>query len=91
MAGISQILNSAKEALLAHQQAVAVAGHNIANVNTPGYTRQSLALTPAVPTQEGIGFFGNGVRGLAINRHYDQFMVKRLIGQNSTLSNLEAQ
>lgn len=91
MAGISQILNTAKEALLAHQQAVSVAGHNIANVNTPGYTRQSLTLTPAVPTQEGGGFFGNGVRGLEINRHYDKFMVKRLIGQNSTLSNLEAQ
>jgi flagellar hook-associated protein 1 FlgK len=91
MVGISQILNTAKEALLAHQQAVSVAGHNIANVDTPGYTRQSLALTPAQPTPEGIGFFGNGVRGMEINRHYDQFMVKRLIGQNSTLSNLEAQ
>jgi len=91
MGGISQILNTAKEALLAHQQAISVSAHNIANVNTPGYTRQSLALTPALPTQEGVGFFGNGVRGLEINRHYDQFMVKRLIGQNSTLSNLEAQ
>lgn len=44
MAGISQILNTAKEALLAHQQAVAVAGHNIANVDTPGYSRQTLTL-----------------------------------------------
>ncbi|MBU0967427.1 MAG: flagellar hook-associated protein FlgK [Proteobacteria bacterium] len=91
MVGISQILNTAKEALLAHQQAVSVAGHNIANVDTPGYTRQTLTLTPNLPTPEGVGFFGNGVRGMEINRHYDQFMVKRLIGQNSTLSNLEAQ
>ncbi|RJX28102.1 MAG: flagellar hook-associated protein FlgK [Desulfurivibrio sp.] len=91
MVGISQILNTAKEALLAHQQAISVAGHNIANVDTPGYTRQTLTLTPALPTPEGVGFFGNGVRGMEINRHYDQFMVQRLASQNSTLSNLEAQ
>lgn len=91
MVGISQILNTAKEALLAHQQSVSVAGHNIANVDTPGYTRQSLSLNPAIPTPEGVGFFGNGVRGMEITRHYDQFMVKRLAGQNSTLSNLQAQ
>lgn len=91
MAGISQILNTAKEALLAHQQAVSVAGHNIANVDTPGYSRQTLSLSSATPTPQGNGFFGNGVLGLQINRHYDQFMVKKLVDQNSTLSNLEAQ
>ncbi|MFH1215941.1 MAG: flagellar hook-associated protein FlgK [Pseudomonadota bacterium] len=91
MVGISQILNTAKEALLTHQQSVSVSGHNIANVDTPGYTRQSLSLSPNVPTPEGAGFFGNGVRGMQINRHYDQFMVKRLSSQNSMLSNLQAQ
>ncbi len=91
MAGISQILNTAKEALLAHQQAVAVAGHNIANVDTPGYSRQTLTLGAAISSPEGNGFFGNGVRGIEIYRHYDQFMVKRLTDQNSTLSDLEAQ
>ncbi|MFZ5760732.1 MAG: flagellar hook-associated protein FlgK [Thermodesulfobacteriota bacterium] len=91
MVGISQILNTAKEALLAHQQSVSVAGHNVANVDTPGYTRQTLALTPSTPTPEGVGFFGNGVRGMQINRLYDQFMVKRLVGQNATLNNLQAQ
>jgi flagellar hook-associated protein 1 FlgK len=91
MGGVSQILNTAKEALLAHQQAVSVAGHNIANVDTPGYSRQTLTLTSATPTPQGNGFFGNGVLGLEINRHYDQFMVKKLVGQNSTLSNLETQ
>ncbi|MBI5557534.1 MAG: flagellar hook-associated protein FlgK [Deltaproteobacteria bacterium] len=91
MIGISQILNTAKEALLSHQQSVSVVGHNIANVDTPGYTRQSLALTPAIPTPDASGFFGNGVQSLKINRHYDQFMVKRMSDQNSSLSNLQAQ
>lgn len=91
MPGIGSVLNIAKEALLAHQQSVAVAGHNIANVDTPGYTRQSLSLKASVATPEGVGIFGTGVRGMEIIRHYDQFMVKRLTGQNSIISNLNAQ
>ncbi len=91
MPGIGQVLNIAKEALLAHQQSVSVASHNIANVDTPGYTRQTLSLKTSIPTPEGVGFFGTGVRGEEIQRHYDQFMVKRLTDQNSLLKNLEAQ
>lgn len=91
MGGIGQVLNIAKEALLAHQQSVTVAGHNISNVDTPGYTRQSLTLTTNVASPDAIGYFGNGVRGIEINRHYDQFMVRRIASQNSLLSDLEAQ
>lgn len=91
MAGVSSILNIAKEALLAHQMSIGVAGHNVANVDTPGYTRQTLSLTPSISTPESVGFLGNGVRAEGVARHYDQFMVQRLIDQNSNLSNLEAQ
>ena len=45
MANIYGILNMAGNALLAHQQAINVAGNNIANVNTPGFSRQRLILT----------------------------------------------
>ena len=91
MAGVSNILNIAKEALLAHQTSISVVGHNVANVDTPGYTRQTLSLTPAISTPESVGFLGNGVRAESVTRHYDQFMVQRLIDQHSNLSNLEAQ
>ncbi|MCB2183515.1 MAG: flagellar hook-associated protein FlgK [Desulfobulbaceae bacterium] len=91
MGGISQVLNIAKDALLTHQQSVSVAGHNIANVDTQGYSRQSLRLQTSTPSPEAAGFFGNGVKGMEISRHYDQFMVKRLVSQNATLTNLEAQ
>ena len=91
MAGISHVLNIAKEALLAHQTAIGVAGHNVANVNTPGYTRQSLDLTTPPATLEGVGLMGNGVRGQRVARHYDRFMVNRIINHNSALINLEAQ
>ena len=91
MAGISHVLNLAKEALLTHQSSIAVTGHNIANVNTEGYSRQKLSLTTPTASPTGVGMIGNGVRGEQVDRSYDRFMVQRLVDQESTLSNLEAQ
>ncbi len=90
MGGIGSVLNIAKEALLTHQSSISVAGHNIANVDTPGYSRQTLNLSTVVASPSGSGFFGNGVNGTSVTRAYDQFMVKRLTDQNSTINNLEA-
>lgn len=91
MAGISHVLNLAKEALLTHQSSIAVTGHNVANVNTEGYSRQKLSLTTPTASPTGVGMIGNGVRGASVERSYDRFMVQRLVDQESTLSNLEAQ
>src|SRR6218665_3154242 len=44
------LLNVSTRALLADQVVLQTTGHNIANVNTPGYSRQSVALQP-VPGQ----------------------------------------
>ncbi|MBU2537407.1 MAG: flagellar hook-associated protein FlgK [Proteobacteria bacterium] len=91
MAGVSHVLSVAKEALLTHQLSIQVASHNIANVNTPGYTRQSLELTTNTATPISAGMLGGGVKGTSILRNYDQFMVQRLASQESTLGSLEAQ
>jgi len=91
MSSIGAVLNIAKEALLTHQASIAVAGHNVANVDTPGYSRQVLELNQAIATPHRVGFFGNGVVAEAIGRQYDQFLVQRLMNQESTLSYLEAQ
>lgn len=42
-------LNTARHALLAYQQALDVTGHNIANVNTPGASRQVVRLATTPP------------------------------------------
>ena len=91
MAGISHVLSIAKEALLTHQLSIQVASNNIANVDTPGYTRQSLQLEANNATPISAGMLGGGVTGTKILRNYDQFMVQRLAGQESTLGNLQAQ
>ncbi len=91
MAGLSHVLSVAKEALLAHQLSVQVASHNIANVDTEGFTRQTLKLTTHESTPVSAGLVGGGVTGEDITRNYDQFMVERLVDQQSLLGNLEAQ
>lgn len=91
MPGISQVLNIAKEALLAHQMAIGVTGHNVANVNTEGFSRQSIDLQATLASPSGVGYFGNGVRGENVHRNYDRFMVQRLVSQESTLNDLQAQ
>lgn len=91
MSGIGHVLSIAKEALMAHQLSIQVTGHNVANVNTPGYTRQSLSLRANEATPVRAGQLGGGVRGDEISRHYDKFMIERLSRQTSLLGNLNAQ
>ncbi|WP_283149887.1 flagellar hook-associated protein FlgK [Silvimonas soli] len=53
-------------------------GHNIANANTPGYSRQSIQQSAPYPQQTGSGFVGMGVQVDTISRAYDQFLTKNL-------------
>lgn len=52
-------LHIARSGLLAQQRALDVTSGNVANVNTPGYARRRVVLTPSVPEH---GHFGTGVR-----------------------------
>ena len=74
MPNISGLLNMAGNALLAHQQAINVAGNNIANVNTPGYSRQKLIMASSRPQQSAIGLIGDGVNAVRVERVYDRFV-----------------
>jgi len=49
MPDIYGILNVARGALLTQQRAIDVTGHNIANVNTPGYSRQRVNMQTNTP------------------------------------------
>ena len=45
-------LEISRKALNAFKTALTVTGHNIANVNTPGYSRQRVELSPSIPLDE---------------------------------------
>ena len=71
--GLSSLLSVAQSALLAQQRAVGVIGHNIANAETPGYTRQRPRLTSIAPADIHAGVAGRGVEFVAIDRVRSSF------------------
>ncbi len=85
---IFSILNTAKLGLQTHQLGVEVTGHNIANVQTPGFSRQTVTLEPNTPRTVGnMGQIGTGVTGTAITRAHDQFLFKQILSENGTMGN----
>ncbi len=72
------ILTTATSGLLAYQRSLATTSHNIANVNTPGYSRQTAELTTQTPSFFGGNYYGNGVEIEAIRRAYDQFLTREV-------------
>ncbi len=72
--GISSILDIAKTALLTSQKALQTTSHNIANANTPGYTRQKVVLSAGEPLLSGGQFVGTGVKVEGVERAYDRFL-----------------
>ena len=91
MSGLTNLLNIAKVGLLAHQTNLQTIGHNISNVNTPGYSKQSVVLTAKDPTPTFIGQMGNGVEATEITRAYDRFITTALFSKKSELSGLETE
>ncbi len=69
----SSLLSIGSSGLQAFQRSLNTIGHNIANVNTEGYSRQSVDLGTRVPQVNGYGFAGTGVQVNTINRSYDAF------------------
>ncbi|WP_209121473.1 flagellar hook-associated protein FlgK [Alkalihalobacillus sp. BA299] len=83
-------LETARRSLMAHQGALQTTGHNIANANTPGYSRQRVNLTPGEPfpgqsfSRPGIpGQIGTGVQVDSIQRYREQFLDLQFRNENS--------
>lgn len=65
--------------LNAAQAALVTTGHNTANVNTAGYSRQSVQVASASGVNRvGIGFFGSGAKVVDVTRSYDQYLASQL-------------
>lgn len=61
MPSLEGLLSIARTAIISQRAAMDVAGHNIANAETAGYTRQRVQLTPTTPESSALGIFGTGV------------------------------
>ena len=83
------MLNNAVSGLLSFQRALSTTSHNIANVNTPGYSRQRVEFSTNTPSSLGTNFFGNGVHIDAVARIYEEFLTQEVRDVTSVHSRLE--
>jgi len=91
MPQLNALLNIGANSLLLQQKSITVTGNNIANVNTPGYTRQRLAIETATPVQGLDGPVGYGARARNVERVYDKFIGVQINHENAGLGRWEAQ
>lgn len=79
--GLLGTLEIARSGLLAHASAAAVTGHNIANAQSPNFSRQRPVLTSVPVSISGLdvlGVPGRGVVLAAVERVTDEFAIRRL-------------
>ncbi|VAX04404.1 Flagellar hook-associated protein FlgK [hydrothermal vent metagenome] len=89
MANTGNMLSTAVSGLQAFQRNLVTIGNNISNVNTEGYSRQSVELSARAPNAASGGFIGTGVDVTAIRRVYDQFLVDQVVSRNSAFNQLD--
>lgn len=68
-----------------------IAGHNIANVNKPGFSRQRVELTSHMPIDRTFGQIGRGVQIAGITRIRDNFLDQLFRRENPGLGDAELQ
>lgn len=74
----SDLLNLGSQSVLTAQRQLNTTGHNISNVNTEGYSRQSVIQGSNMPRQYGGETYGMGVHVEKVRRSWDQFAVNEL-------------
>src|SRR5579862_1819739 len=75
--------------LYAAQAGLLTTGHNISNVNTPGYTRQQIIQAATTPQQTASGFIGTGTTVSTVRRVYSDFLNTQALQQQAAASQLD--
>ena len=77
-------------AMNANYAALQATGHNIANANTEGYSRQSVVLETNGGQFTGAGFFGKGVNVATVQRAHSEFLTREAATSKSVAAADEA-
>lgn len=88
--GINSLLNTGKSALLAFQAAIHVTGENVANVNTPGYSRRSVRFEENISIDHRPGQIGTGVKAAEVLRYFDYFIERQYLDKSSSRERWDA-
>ncbi|WP_348671869.1 flagellar hook-associated protein FlgK [uncultured Abyssibacter sp.] len=88
---MSDLFSIGSSALLSYRRALDTIGHNVANVDTAGYSRQRVELATSTPTTTGQGVFGNGVYAATVTRSASDLVQQRLVSGASQVGYFEVQ
>lgn len=91
MGSLSAALWSASQALGVNQEALDVTSNNIANQNTPGYSREQVVLSEAPAMLRGGISYGSGVQLQQVQSIRDQILELRIAEETQQQSSAQAQ
>lgn len=86
---MADLLNIGLSGLAANKTSLAVTGHNIVNVNTPGFSRQETIQATRTPQFSGAGYIGSGTTLTDVRRIYNEFLNTQV--RSSTALNSDTQ
>ncbi|MFC1484267.1 flagellar hook-associated protein FlgK [Candidatus Neomarinimicrobiota bacterium] len=91
MAGLELLTEMGKQGMLLSQFGIQIAGKNISNVNTKGYSRQRLDVNPLLPEILGKFSFGSAINGDTLHRIRQNFVDRQFWSQSSLQSQYSAE
>src|SRR5450755_3109264 len=90
MSSLFGTMGVALQSLLAQQGALGVVANNVANANTPGYSREIPILEESAPTLSGNTLVGTGVRMSSVESVRDNVLSLRIQQETSQQSGLDS-
>ena len=90
MLGLFGTLSMASRSLQTQRSGTEVAGHNLANVNTPGYSRQRVAIETSLTIPSEMGRQGTGADAVMIVQLRDAFIDRQVVNETSVRGSYEA-
>ena len=87
---MADLLNIGLSALISQQRALTTTSNNIANANTPGYTRQRVELVQRQAQRIGSDFLGTGVDIATVRRLSDELLAGQLRSASGSFNRADA-
>ncbi|NNL67812.1 MAG: flagellar hook-associated protein FlgK [Myxococcales bacterium] len=91
MPSLFGVLDTASRSLATNALGVRTTSHNIANVDTPGYTRQRQQVQSTDPNFQGEGYVGTGAEQVGVERIRDVLIQRQLMRQGAVKGATDAQ
>ncbi|MES9873201.1 MAG: flagellar hook-associated protein FlgK [Candidatus Sedimenticola sp. 6PFRAG7] len=86
---MATIFGIGTSALLSYQRVLSTVGHNVANANTEGYSRQRVNLSTRTADRTPAGWIGNGVDAVSVQRFYDDFIATQMRGAQTATTEMQ--